>query len=103
MAQKFRTKDGRIFVASQGRIYNETCTASVTLEQFMAGVDPKPKPRPQSPQPPPQPTRPIAAQTTIRTMAQAKQAVLRIGTAGVPPVPDTLTEALTWRREHWGY
>jgi hypothetical protein len=67
--------------------------------QHQAQQPSKPRPAPQTPPATPRPERPAA----IRTMAAARQAVLKVGMAGAPPAPDTLGEALRWRKEHWGY
>ena len=48
-----------------------------------------------------QPTKPKPTpQTPLRTMAQGKQAVREATTAEVPPPPDTLGQAVQWKKDH---
>jgi hypothetical protein len=75
------------------------CRCAAPMPPVVAAEQSTPPPHPRPPQPTPAEPPPLAA---IRTMSAAKQAVLRVGMAGVPPPPDTLAEALRWRKEHWG-
>jgi hypothetical protein len=61
----------------------------------------KPKPTPQAPRPTPPP---MAAKTApLRTMREAKAAALVELSRDVPPAPDTLGQALEWRKTLLGY
>ena len=74
-------------------------TQNAALTHQLCAQRPKPKSQPQTPPPP---EWPMAAQTrpVIRTMRAAKHAVLVASMAGVPEPPDTLGQAVQWKRDH---